>query len=268
MTRRLSLTKGQRQTAAGMDLIALCTAAATDGRLSDEEVADLREWADLYRDVDLPARAHLDGVLARVFADGVLSASERVTLFDAIEAVLPPDVRKEVAAHRRTAASQDRRRDAVLYRYDFMVAGVRYHDRDLVCRSVNESTGILLCRERGNPFSPHATLVLTDDQRELGYVPDEEAANSLARQLDDGSLYSARVKKVLTGGRWPIPIILADVHWSDAKITGARRATVLDYRERPPQRARAPRSTQAGQGGGCALVVAAGMMAAGLLARA
>lgn len=232
MPPRLSLTKSQRQTAAGLELISLCTIAGADGRLSDEEVRALKEWADTHRDAELPARNHIAKVLEHILADGIITSAERGLLFDAIETVLPPDVRVELKVPRKQAAAADRSRDKALYHYDFMVAGVRYANRHRVCRTVEPQVEVALCREAGNPFSGNATLVLTPDGRELGYVPEADAQH-LARQLDDRCLYEARVKRVLTGGRWPIPIVVARVYWSDAQVPTARVADRVEYVQRP-----------------------------------
>lgn len=232
MPPRLSLTKSQRQTAAGLELISLCTIAGADGRLSDEEVRALKEWADTHRDAELPARDHIAKVLDHILADGVISSAERGLLFDAIETVLPPDVRAELKAPRKQAVAADRGRDKALYHYDFMIAGVRYAHRHRVCRTMEPQVEVALCRETGNPFSGNATLVRTTDGRELGYVPEADAQH-LARQLDDRCLYEARVKRVLTGGRWPIPIVVARIFWSDAQVPTARVADRTEYVERP-----------------------------------
>lgn len=232
MPPRLSLTKSQRQTAAGLELISLCTIAGADGRLSDEEIRALKEWADTHRDAELPARDHIARVLDHILADGVITSAERGLLFDAIETVVPPDVRAELKAPRKQAVAADRSRDKALYHYDFMVAGVRYANRHRVCRVVEPQAEVAFCREAGNPFSGNATLVLTPDGRELGYVPETDAQH-LARQLDDRCLYEARVKRVLTGGRWPIPIVVARIYWSDAQVPTARTADRTEYVQRP-----------------------------------
>jgi hypothetical protein len=44
--RRVSITKLQRHTAGGADLISLCQTITDDGHLADEEVMALRQWVD------------------------------------------------------------------------------------------------------------------------------------------------------------------------------------------------------------------------------
>jgi hypothetical protein len=51
---------------------------------------------------------------------------------------------------------------------------------------------------------------MTSGGHEIGYVPEEDAAD-LAPLLDTDHPYTARVKKVLSGSTHDIPVIIADV---------------------------------------------------------
>ena len=95
-SRRISITKLQRQTAAGAELISLCQTITEDGRLSDEEVNALRQWVDDHASIDLPARDFLLETIRRIIEDGKVSDEERAELYQAIEKVLPPDIRADV----------------------------------------------------------------------------------------------------------------------------------------------------------------------------
>jgi hypothetical protein len=53
----------------------------------------------------------------------------------------------------------------------------------------------------------------------IGFVPEDHAVD-LAPLLDSGHKYIARVKKVLTGGRSPIPVAVVDVYRSDSATVG------------------------------------------------
>src|SRR6266545_1302969 len=99
--RRLSITKLQRQSAAGADLIALCQTVTEDGSLSQEEVAALRQWLDDHASTELPARDYLCQTVERIVADGMITLEERRELYRAIETILPLDLRSPVSAKRR-----------------------------------------------------------------------------------------------------------------------------------------------------------------------
>src|SRR5437879_2287369 len=99
--RRLSITKLQRRSAAGADLIALCQTVTEDGSLSQEELAALKQWLDDHGATDLPARDYLFHTIERIVADGKVTLEERRELHRAIETILPPDVRSPASAKRR-----------------------------------------------------------------------------------------------------------------------------------------------------------------------
>jgi len=54
--RRTTITKLQRHTAAGAELIELCQTITEDGALTDDEVMRLKQWLADNRESDLPAR--------------------------------------------------------------------------------------------------------------------------------------------------------------------------------------------------------------------
>ena len=142
-SRRISITKLQRQTAAGAELISLCQTITEDGRLSDEEVTALRQWVDDHISVDLPARDFLLETVRRIIEDGKVSDEERAELYQAIEKVLPPDIRADVRGKRRESEEaaeaversqreaqaqverDAKRRNRPIGSWNFMVAGCR-----------------------------------------------------------------------------------------------------------------------------------------------
>lgn len=91
--RRLSLTKKQRESVAGAELLALCQAITADGMIEDAEIAELRQWLTDHVSEDLPAIAFLTSTVERILADGKVTGDERNELFIAILKVLPPEVR-------------------------------------------------------------------------------------------------------------------------------------------------------------------------------
>ena len=93
--RRLSLTKTQRHTEVGIELISLCQSFTEDGSLSEQEVVDLRKWLEENRASDLPAIAFLTETVLQVLEDGKVTKDERLAVYKALEAVLPADIRKD-----------------------------------------------------------------------------------------------------------------------------------------------------------------------------
>lgn len=216
--RRLSLTKRQRQTDAGAELLALCETVSADGSLEDAEIAALRDWTVRHESADLPAKAYLHHVIGAILVDGRITAVERDQLYDALEAVLPPEVRAVIQGRRaRTivaspATTGDQRQagraTSVL---DFMVAGVRYEGRaEIIRRHVRGGDRVYLRRDPQNRFSRSAVEVRIAQGHQIGYVPEADAIG-LAPLLDSGHLHVARVKKILSGGQAPIPVVVAEV---------------------------------------------------------
>ena len=178
LSRRLSITKLQRQSAAGADLIALCQTMTEDGSLSNEEVAALRQWLTDHQSTDLPARTYLFQTVERIVADGQVTVDERKELYRAIESILPPDLRTPVRARRRDvekaatdqaraereaakeAVREERERNKPVGSWNFMVAGVRYEGRpDVIKRYVTPDDTAYLVRDRKNRFSRNAVEV-------------------------------------------------------------------------------------------------------------
>src|SRR5262245_22775495 len=107
---RVSLTKTQRNTVVGTELLALCQTMTADGSLSEAEVGELRSWLEQNREVDLPARLFLSATVERILADGMVTQEERTELYKAIESVLPIEIRRDATSRRRTAEKENRER--------------------------------------------------------------------------------------------------------------------------------------------------------------
>ena len=231
--RRLSLTKSQRETSAGAELLSLCQTATSDGSLADEEVAELKGWLQANRSTDLPAVQFLTPIVERILADGQVTTEERRDLFIAIERILPTDVREmsrsarqekekleadqvraEASAEKQRQQAQEREehaRNRPPHHFDFMIAGAKYNGRPAVIeRHVDDDDQVALERDRDNQHSRNAVRVLTMTGKEIGFVPEEEAI-AMAPLLDAGHTYSAFVKKVLLGSSHKIPVIVAKV---------------------------------------------------------
>lgn len=101
--RRVSITKLQRETASGAELIAICQSITEDGSVTSDEVYSLKRWLEANRDCQLPASQLLFSTVERVIADGKITSQERDDLHRAIEKVLPPDIRNVIRRARQAA---------------------------------------------------------------------------------------------------------------------------------------------------------------------
>ena len=113
-TRRVSLTKTQRQTEIGVELISLCQSFTEDGSLSDEEIHGLRTWLEANQSSDLPAISFLIETVQKVIEDGKVTKEERQAVYKALETVLPPEIRKEAVARRREIESEEKNHQRAL----------------------------------------------------------------------------------------------------------------------------------------------------------
>lgn len=249
-SRRVSLTKTQRETEIGAELLSLCQAVTSDGSFSDEEISSLREWLQEHKDEDLPAISHLVPVVEKIVADARITPDERRELFIAVETILPPDIRGIAKTARRTVEQQEedrlrlqrqllnerqreeRERDSPIESWDFMIAGSRYEGRPaLIDRYARAGAPATLVRDPNNSYSRNAIEVRTASGHQIGFVPEEDAAD-IAPLLDAGHPFLAHIKKILTGGRYPIPVIVAEAYRKDTRIQTL-----------PQPQAHAPRAT-------------------------
>jgi hypothetical protein len=230
---RISLTAKQLQADTGMQLLAICQSVTSDGRLSDEEVHELRQWISDNQGHDLPAIQHLAANLEQVLLDGIITEDERQTVYKAIEAVLPPEHRRIATDLRRQAQAEDKaeekaaaaaqqeeeRRQKAQNKgrsFNFMVAGTRHEGRDSIIEdSVSAGDAVYLRRDYNNKYSRHAIAVLTTDGEQIGFVP-EDIAVTLAPLLDQHWHQKASITKLLTRGRSPIPVVQLQVFSPEA----------------------------------------------------
>jgi hypothetical protein len=237
--RRLSLTKTQRQTEVGIELISLCQSFTEDGSLSEQEVLDLRKWLEANRASNLPAIAFLTETVLKVLEDGRVMKDERLAVYKALEAVLPADIRKDAASRRRSVESEEknqqrelneqekqrqreeRARNRTLGSWNFMVAGVRHEGRtSIISKHVRPDDIAYLKRDRKNKFSRHAVEVRIKNGLIVGYVP-EDYAQEIAPLLDNGCRHEAFFSKVLTGGQAPIPVVQAYLYGVGSSVDGS-----------------------------------------------
>jgi hypothetical protein len=277
MAKRVSLTKTQRTAGIGAELLALCQSVTDDGSISKDEVLALMRWLKDNRDADLPAIAFLAQTVEQIIADRKVTKEERAELYKAIELVLPPDARKDAVAARKELEAEQRHRDKLdrdaqrqrdrefkqkaepLFTHDFMVAGVHYEGRDQIVRQyVEEHAQVFLRRDPSNRHSRFATEICLANGLQIGFVPEDDAQD-IAPHLDRGCPHFAYIKKVLTGGRVPIPVVVSAVYNPDTT------ETVVVFPQQVPGRATlatpnpnvsdAVRAARAKSEAGCGLVL-------------
>ena len=231
VSRRVTLSKAQRATPAGAELIALLTELSDDGVVTRDEMAQLRAWLEVDRGVDFAACAFLYETVDSISSDGDITEEELDTLALAIERVLPPDVRKLASDKRkerrtarrqaeqasrqaqRAAAREQRERAKPLHRGDFIVAGaLRSAERRNACEQLTMAEHVLLEREPENRHDRNAILILTEAGDELGYVPREDA-KAIAPLMDAGGWVDATIKKLLeTREGWTLPVVVSKLY--------------------------------------------------------
>lgn len=217
-TARISLTKTQLRTELGLELLSLCESVTADGKLAPEEAEGLREWLGEEAATELPAASYLREVIERVLADGQITREECREVYRAVEAVLPPEVRRQATAARKVVEREERSRDVQLAAANFMVAGVRHEGRgELIARYANAGDPVRLVRDHGNRYSRFAIAVMLENGLQIGFVPEEDA-QYLAPCLDDGAKCAAWITKILGRGRAPIPVVQTKLYRPDSSI--------------------------------------------------
>jgi HIRAN domain-containing protein len=272
--RQVTLSKPERETPVGRELISLLTELSADGNVSREEMERLRAWLEVDRGIEFPALPFLHETIEQISADGEVTEDELDRLALAIERVLPKEIRLAAAATRKQAretrrtAERERKRQAtitaraekraaqaaarvregVLYRSEFAVRGAfRSEERREACERLIEGDTVTLEREPDNAHDSNAVLVLGDADCELGYVPREEG-RKLAPLLDAGAEADGVVRRLWeTPEGQIVPILLVKVRRGDADASISeqpRGGTVL-----PPQSAGAARRKTAARSG-------------------
>lgn len=239
--RQLTVSKADRETAIGLELLELCQTITEDGRILDEEVSALRSWLEDNSHVDMPAIEALRQCVVEILSDGVLKDEERLHLQKLIERILPPDLRQYAVLKRREVSEQEkavaalkreearerareqRELDSSLRSFNFMVAGIAYENRGaVIAEHAREGMSAYLIRDRANRYSAHAIEVRLRNGSQIGYVP-EEVAVELAPLLDAGCKSFASIKRLLTKTRrgYDIPVIGGQIYGEHAQVAGA-----------------------------------------------
>lgn len=215
------LADARRATPAGIDILAFCRSLPQDGRLSKDDVELLRDWADRYHDVSLPAHEYLSDLVSKALADQVITADERDSVYFAVEPVLPVQLRRSTQEQRRIAellqAESDGRADAILS-FDFLLGGVHLdgHWQTIQARVKAGDTVYLVQSPADAPRDQRVRVVLPTGES-IGFVPEEDAL-PIAPEVAHGTRVEATVRKILSGGQYPIPVIGGRVHCSASTL--------------------------------------------------
>jgi hypothetical protein len=240
--RVVTLSKSQRQTTVGRELIELLVELSADGTVSREELEQLRKWLETDHAVDFPALPFLYETIDQMSSDGDITEDELDRLALAIERVLPKEIRVAAAAKRKEArnarriaqrenqrqamiaeraekrAVRDvaRTREGILYQANFPIAGAfRSEERRDACERLIVDDIVTFEREPDNVHDANAILILGADDCELGYVRREEASD-IAPLLDGGAEADVRVHRLWeTPDGNVVPIVLVKVRQGD-----------------------------------------------------
>jgi HIRAN domain-containing protein len=231
----------QHTTEACLELLAVYDTLAENGRLLPSEASALGDWLSVYSASAFLPQDQLANLVRRALGVGVITDSDRVAIRNGIDRLLPPDVR-EVVRTGRTKGSKRAHENLPVDGYRFIVAATREDVRAThIARYAFDGDEVLLVREAANPHSRSAVLVRLLTGFDIGYVPELDA-RSMAAHLDENLPYTASVKRIVRGGRAPIPIITADFYRTDSRIEGIRRpqdqfgSAALAYAVKTPSR--------------------------------
>ena len=287
---RITLTTAELNTPVGQELSSLLHELSADGMVSREECDRLREWLESHATVDLQCRPFLSTVVDTISHGGEITEDELDTLALAIERVLPANLRllatlkrKEHRAARRASLQAQKAEDRAaekagkqaarelarpLDRANFIVAGaLRSAERREACESLSESETVVFEREPDNVHDENAILVLRSNDAELGYIPRDDAWR-LARLLDQGAQYQARIKKLLESrSGHTLPVVVATFYRAGAPLPGQPMSMLSPKTEPVVQQLAAPSEAQPNstKGTGCLTVLVVAVVLASLI---
>ena len=262
----------QRAGEAALELVEICNTMTHDGRILDESIAELRDWARHYSDLELMSRPVVRHTINKIFQTGEISDAERSELFLNIEKLLPRELQQALRGKRSTPEPADRARGLSLEAYDFVVSETHYDDRTTaIIRYASKGDDLLLMRDPENACSPNAIVLRLPSGFDIGFVP-EYTARSLAQYLDAGYPYRARIRQILPGRVAPVLIVSTDVYPADTAIEGLHRSSggwrmALSFAPAAPmiESKIAPRSGRNGMIARIVLYAAIGVLAAAVL---
>ena len=207
---RQNQPRSRRETPAGIDIVALCRSLPADGRLSNDDVDTLKDWASRYHDIVLPSQEYISIVIQKAIAERVITADERDSVYRVVEPVLPVQLRKRPHEQRRVAEIQkalEEGRDDATLSFDFLLAGVHLegHWQTIKAR-VRVGDVVQLVQHKALRSRDRRVRVVLSTGECIGFVPDEDAL-PIAPELARGARIEGTVKKILAGGQYPIPVV-------------------------------------------------------------
>ena len=211
--------------AAAVDLYALVRSLPADGRLSIEDAQILASWTARYHDAPLPSREYLWDIIAGALAQGVISAEDRSWLYFAVDPALPRQLRRVTQRQRLIAEVREARLDGRVCEsvsFDFLLAGshrLGYRERIAARLAVGAPVRF---RSDGENATGERIRVELPSGEPVGFVPLEDTP-SIAHALVSGPADGV-VRKVLTDGLFPVPVIGARVPYV---VTAMKRAVRL-----------------------------------------
>jgi len=227
---RVSLTTIQIREGIGAELFSLCHGITEDGKLGPHEVTELDRWLQRNKSSDLPGIKFLTETLQRILADGRVTRDEQREMLEALQEVLPPEVRRvtrvtsaKVEAPRRPEdpkalekqLKEEVERDRKRWpedEFDFMVAGVQFENRfEIVVTSLRVGDRVRLRPEPGNAAGESVISVTLADGRQIGFVPRSDS-KEVSECMTEGAPYVAAVQKICTGGGVPVPVVLLAIY--------------------------------------------------------
>ena len=215
----------QRASEAALELVEICNTMTHDGRILDESIAELRDWARHYADLELMNRPVVRRTINKIFQTGQISDAERSELYLNIDKLLPRELQQALRGKRGAPEPADRARGLSIEAYDFVVSETHYEDRTTaIVRYASQGDDLLLMRDPDNACSPNAIVLRLPSGFDVGFVP-EYSARSLAQYLDAGYPYRARIRRILPGRVAPILIVSTDVYPSDTSVEGLHRSS-------------------------------------------
>ncbi|MCR5358411.1 MAG: HIRAN domain-containing protein [Thermoguttaceae bacterium] len=88
-----------------------------------------------------------------------------------------------------------------IHLFDSHVAGTTYLEDQSVLETIKVGDTLILQREGTNEHDRHAILVLNEEKKKLGYVPERDNL-VFARLMDAGKILKAKITKITQKGSW------------------------------------------------------------------
>ena len=182
------------------ELFDLITKITSDGRITNEEIAELTEWMnrnnEQYHNPKFPSFILIFDSLTSILEDGEITQDERDDLWAILERVMPPEQRKGIKAIRKAAKDLDKR---FLRVHSIPVVGLNHPNRDggdrrriLNSSKLKIGDAVTLVREPKNQYDSNAIAVYAINGQ-IGYVPAEMSSTISDEMKSKDGHYCAQV---------------------------------------------------------------------------